>query len=179
MIKALLVDNDDVINLRQAFFGPILESKFEMKFIQGDYDRCMVGKADLESFFRKEIISEWVKVENGPQNQQILEIVDSFRGKGGKAYLASDQEKYRAMDSWEKVGEHFDGHFFSFEVGYLKVDPGYWQNILPQLGVKAEEIAFVDDNPANIEAAEKFGILGEVYNLGSDLRKLIRDLSKS
>lgn len=177
MIKVVLVDFDEVINFRQAFWGEVLQKKYGKVFPLG-YDKCMVGKADLKKILPKwhtqKMLEEWFAVENKRQDMSVLAVVDELRENGVKCYLASDQEKYKAGDVWRLVGEHFDGHFFSFEVGYLKVDPGYWQNILPQLGAKAEEIAFVDDNPANIEAAEKFGLVGRVYKEGSDLRNLLR-----
>jgi hypothetical protein len=46
----------------------------------------------------------------------------------------------------------------SAEDGLAKPDPAFFQRCLDRLGVRAEEALFVDDTPANVEAARKLGM---------------------
>lgn len=52
--------------------------------------------------------------------------------------------------------------FTSYELGLLKPDPRIFQAVRRQLGCDFAEIMFIDDKPANIEAAKNLGIHGIV-----------------
>jgi FMN phosphatase YigB (HAD superfamily) len=54
--------------------------------------------------------------------------------------------------------EFFEGLILSFEVGAAKPDPAIFNLALERAGIKPEEAVFVDDQPANVEAARKIGI---------------------
>jgi putative hydrolase of the HAD superfamily len=67
----------------------------------------------------------------------------------------------------------FDALVWSFELGYAKPDPRIYAEVLRRLGTRAEETLFVDDKPANVEAARALGMEGLVY---STMEKLRADL---
>ncbi|HYK87360.1 MAG TPA: HAD family phosphatase [Acidobacteriota bacterium] len=53
---------------------------------------------------------------------------------------------------------HFAGFILSHEVGLAKPDPAIYRLALEKAGVEAREALFVDDQPANVEAARGVGI---------------------
>lgn len=69
----------------------------------------------------------------------------------------------------------FKKQFYSYESGLLKSEPDAFNRVLELLDRKAVECLFVDDNPANVEAAEMAGLRGIWFAGAGDLR---RELAK-
>ena len=51
----------------------------------------------------------------------------------------------------------FDGGFYSWRLGTMKPEPGMYEAALSTLGLRPEEIAYVDDLPANIATGRRLG----------------------
>ena len=68
---------------------------------------------------------------------------------------------------------HFDEQFYSCEIGVAKPDPAYFATVLERLQTPADQVVFIDDSPANIEAARKIGIDARLYT-GPDVITGIR-----
>ncbi len=66
---------------------------------------------------------------------------------------------------WERferewsLGSRFHRSFPSYQVGKLKPDTAYFEHVIESLGLPARRVAFVDDNAANVEAAQRLGIV--------------------
>ncbi len=71
----------------------------------------------------------------------------------------------------------FDVVVVSDEVGMRKPEPEIYQLTLERLGVDPEEAVFIDDTKENIEAAEKLGIHGILYENPEQLREDLRQLT--
>jgi epoxide hydrolase-like predicted phosphatase len=56
------------------------------------------------------------------------------------------------------VGDVFDDLVISGEVGVMKPDPAAFELALARVGASAEEVLFIDDFHANVEAARSMGI---------------------
>lgn len=67
----------------------------------------------------------------------------------------------------------FEIPFLSYEMGFMKPDPEFYQEVLRKGNLKAEETLFIDDNFDNIQSAESVGI-GTIWlnPIGSLLEKL-------
>ncbi len=65
----------------------------------------------------------------------------------------------------------FDEVVVSGEVGFIKPQPQIYQIAIDRLGVRPDQIVFIDDNPANVAPARKLGMRGVVYNGIEELRK--------
>jgi epoxide hydrolase-like predicted phosphatase len=68
--------------------------------------------------------------------------------KDGRRWL---EDRWHALDA-------FDVIIASAEVGLMKPDPGIYRLALERLGVHASEAVFVDDMPANVDAARAVGM---------------------
>lgn len=55
---------------------------------------------------------------------------------------------------------HMHHVFASYQIGRIKPDREYFEYVLAQMGVAAEEAAFFDDSPLNVAAARGLGIHG-------------------
>lgn len=181
MIKLALFDCDGVIIFKKMLLGSGLADDWgiaqtkTLPFFQKWLPLCQTGKADfkkevkpyLEEWGWKgttaDLVNYWIAVENAKVDERVRKQVDQLRARGIKCFLASNQEKYRGGDIWHKIGAHFDGHFFSYEVGAIKKEATYWIKVLPKLLVNPDEIVFFDDEPANVEMARKHKIKAIVY----------------
>lgn len=193
MIKALLVDADGIVlKKRNKYFtdrlredGYDLQQEKEKEFFKNVYPDIRIGKKDLEEEVGKYLTSwnwdksasalleYWFSYEN-QLDQEVIDNLQELRQKGIKIYLASDHSKYRAKDLWENVGlkEYFDGHFFSCNLGTTKAKPDFYTNVLEELGLHPNEVAFFDDEEENIEVAKKAGIKAQVYKSVDDLKTI-------
>ena len=60
----------------------------------------------------------------------------------------------------------FEAFVFSNELGVRKPDPAAYQELVDALGEEPGAVLFVDDNPANVEAAESFGLNAVLFGRG-------------
>lgn len=70
----------------------------------------------------------------------------------------------------------FDGLIFSHKVGVRKPDPRIYAHCLSLAGCQPGECLFIDDLPANVDAARACGWQGLVYLPGQDLAARLASL---
>ena len=95
-----------------------------------------------------------------------IRLLRVLRQRGYRLLLLSNTNAY--MMSWamssEFVGEggalsdYLDKCYCSYEVGKIKPDPDFFQYVLKQENLIAEETLFVDDNEKNVAVARSFGM---------------------
>ena len=71
------------------------------------------------------------------------------------------------------VGVTFKDAFYSYRMKMLKPDPAFFREAFSRTGHRPEEILFVDDSPANVEAAAQQGVRAVLYEQGTSLRSLV------
>ena len=68
------------------------------------------------------------------------------------------------------VDLYFKKCFFSFRLHQLKPFPEIYRSAIDGIGLPPDEVLFIDDSDANIEAAARAGIRTLLYRPGMDLR---------
>jgi putative hydrolase of the HAD superfamily len=81
----------------------------------------------------------------------------------GDAVLAAVQREF----SWLS---RFDALVWSCQLGVVKPEPAIYRYALEKLGTRPEETLFLDDRPANVEAAIALGMRGLVFTTVDRLR---------
>lgn len=87
------------------------------------------------------------------------ETLQELKEKGCRIGLISDTwPSFTAQ--LEAIGllQLFDSVTVSYELGVLKPDPAMFRDALQKTGLPAEETLFIDDLPANLQAAQKEGM---------------------
>lgn len=112
---------------------------------------------------------------------EAVALVEEVRRLGVRCLLATNQQDHRVRLMREVHGydDIADGAYWSSEVGAMKPDPAFFEHILDDLGVPADRIGFVDDVPANVEAAHSLGIRAvhhEPTSGAEGLRRALRPL---
>ena len=70
----------------------------------------------------------------------------------------------------------FDPVIVSYVVGSVKPEPEFYDALLEQSVVPAGQILFIDDLPANVEAATRAGMIGHQFESRSLLEATLSDL---
>ncbi len=106
----------------------------------------------------------------------IDELVFSLKEKGYRIYLLSNAPASQRL-YWPEIrcSSCFDGSVVSAFEKCIKPDPKIYEILLDRYDLKAEESMFIDDVPANIEAANRLGITAHLF---TDARELDAYLKK-
>ena len=100
----------------------------------------------------------------------MLRAIAEIRESGVSCYLATNQQRHRAAYMSEVLGyrDVFDREFYSCWLGYAKPSTSYFERILEALGLEADQVLFIDDHPANVEAALAVGLRAFVFAVAPD-----------
>jgi putative hydrolase of the HAD superfamily len=103
-----------------------------------------------------ELVGHWRRVQ---VNAPVLGLVRDLRAAGTRCYLASNQHAYRAR-AMDDLGyrDAFDGCFYSCDLGVLKSEPRFFEQVLGLLGLPAEDVLLVDDAEEYVETARRCGM---------------------
>lgn len=104
--------------------------------------------------------------------------LDSLKAKGYKIYILSNFSRRsfeECPDELDYVSKA-DGAVISCYVKMIKPEPGIYRHILDTYDIDPKEAVFIDDNPDNIAAAEKFGITGILFTGLESAKKQLKEL---
>ena len=130
----------------------------------------------VESVGQRDVVDVYV-VETEPGS-----LLRGLKQKGYGIYMLSNNNPImmRICDSdFKKVGigisDFFDQAFISSSMKMMKPDAAIFNEAIRRIGLKAEELLFIDDSPVNVEAALKSGMNAILYTCGEDLEMTIEE----
>ena len=106
----------------------------------------------------------------------VLHAVEEWRNSGRKCVLATNQEHHRAHYLWNHANlvRDFDAMHYSAELGVEKPNLEFFRRVEARLGrTSADEIVFLDDVKANVDAASRAGWRAHHYRSVNDLKRAI------
>ncbi len=200
LMKAMIFDADGVIIRPETwFFVPAekvygIPKQLFLEFIYGTFQRCTTGELELLEILppllerwgvkisAAEFVQAWVEHEHH-LDTVLLEQIQQVRASGIPCYLATNQERNRAvyLKNQMKLENMFDGLFISSEIGARKPDAVFYQHVQKTLQLEPKDILFWDDSSTNVEAAIACGWHGEVFvptTTAKILEKIILPLQK-
>lgn len=72
------------------------------------------------------------------------------------------------------IEQYFEKIFLSYDLGVMKPDPAAFAKVIAGLGRPPDEIAFFDDNPANVSAGNACGMRAFPVDTAQGLRSALR-----
>lgn len=85
----------------------------------------------------------------------------------------------RASEMFAEAGFTMENDFkkcyLSYQMKMLKPSFGFYRAVMEDIALPADQMLFIDDSKANVEAAIKAGLPAIWYEPGSDLNKLLED----
>jgi putative hydrolase of the HAD superfamily len=100
------------------------------------------------------------------KNHPLLAFVAELIARQVPVLLLSNMPfdfKRRLQIDWPELAA-FSQCYFSCDLGFCKPDPAIYRWVLRDSGFSAEQSLFLDDMPANIEAAEQIGMHGVLFS---------------
>lgn len=148
-------------------------------FFKKRFKSVLLGRVDLKdaltgaihemklSCKADEVVNIWFSGDS-QIDTNLLGMIDSLTSGGRvRAFLATNQEKYRAHYLWETIGlkDHFEDMFFSGEIGAFKIHDAYYRYVHKKLRINPnrEDILFFDDGADNIAISKAIGWNAYLY----------------
>lgn len=199
MIKAVIFDMGGVlVNLdkgrciesfrRIGFpeFASLLDL-WHQKGILSDFEEGKIGEEEFVSrcfdMCANKITAQQIKDSLNSLCTGIpKEKADFVKELAGKypLYALSNNNPFCAAEferEGEEVGlifrESFKDLFYSFRMKLLKPSKEIYQEVVRRIGLPAEELLFIDDSAANVEAATSVGMKAVLYEPGTSLRDFV------
>lgn len=123
------------------------------------------------------ILKEWM--ECAIIDQEVLKIINELKKNYTVGLLSNAPPDFeQRILNRDNLWPLFEKTFISSERMLAKPDPAFFYLALDEMGFKAEETLFVDDNPRNIEAANKLGITGILFTNAEKLREDLKVIAK-
>ena len=159
-----------------ALFGGALEDDYESgrmsteEFVRRVRELCGVCCTD-EQFRTAFADMFW-------PNPEVCELIPLLSPRYRLLLLSNtnDLHSRHFRRQFAEVLAHFDAVVCSHEVGVRKPDPRVFDHCLRLARARPDECVFVDDLPANVDAARALGWHGIVYRRGEDLRRRLAEL---
>lgn len=109
-----------------------------------------------------ELIGVWQHLVVDPG---MLDAARRLEADGIECALGTNQHRERAAYMREALGYDsiFEPMVISAEIGVAKPHPRFFEIAVEQIGVPAEQVLFVDDVLANVEAARSVGLVAEHF----------------
>ena len=149
------------INTEEELWARWLRCRWVRRFEAGQCspDEFAAGvvadwELDLEPAAFLEAFSGWV---NTPYDGA-ADLVASVRDDVGLGCLSNmNAVQWQTGSDASALTESFDFRFLSFELGLVKPDRQIFEAVASRLPVPRRRVLFLDDNPANVAAAEASG----------------------
>lgn len=105
-----------------------------------------------------ELIRYWF-ANDAHLDHDLLAQLAPIRAGGVKLHLATVQEHERARYIWDELAlkRHFDGMQYAAELGFAKPEAQFFRTAAARSGFAPDEIFFIDDKQANVDAARGEG----------------------
>ena len=151
-----------------------------------EFDRSkMADEEILEGFLehapgrRNEVMRFWDNIGSCIRRYDYaFSWIRSLQERGYGVYLLSNYPRRIYSQSIEELAfvEIVDGAVFSYEVQYTKPEREIYEALLRKYGLNPTECVFIDDNRANIVAANELGMATIHFHTKSQAEEELRSL---
>ena len=165
---------DDVAELLVPFVGRHGRTGLSAEAIDRDYVEASLGRMDTAAFWRRMGVDPSLEDTYLAGHRLIdgtLEALPHLKQRYGRiACLSNDVASWSlklrqrfGLESW------IDHWFISGDLGLRKPSAEIYRLAADRLGVRPQEIVFVDDRPRNLEAARLVGFSTVLLDIRGDL----------
>lgn len=115
----------------------------------------------------------WVSVN--PDTITVIE--DLVAGATRVALLSNAGPDFSSVFRSGSFAHLFERAFVSGELKLLKPEAAIYRHVLDELGIRADQLVFVDNRADNVEGARALGASGHVFTSAADLRSYLVSLA--
>ncbi len=151
----------DLPQSEESFLQQWIQSTAVRSFERGDVDATTFAASIVNELQLPYSADEFLRrFEAWPDElyQGVPELLDNIPKRYSKALLSNTNAlHWHRKDLCGTLEHRFDNLFLSYVTGYLKPDAKAFRHAQETCACGPEEIAFFDDNPANVAAARELG----------------------
>lgn len=156
-------------------------SPFWAEFDRGEWDtdKLLREFAKLDPEIEDELYRAFGDIrEMVTKRDYAIPWIKELKSKGYGVYYLSNYSYKAYVDCIDALDfiPFMDGGILSFQDRVIKPDAEIYRLLLSRYGLKAEECVFLDDTPANVEAAKKLGFAGIVFGTREQAQEELRAL---
>jgi len=171
---------------------PDFHELFSLKKQSGLFDKLETGDIDFEDFCdmldeiagkklgRENIYAAWnalligIPAENAIIVKEVKENYPIYLlSNTNKIHLDAISEYLQRDYEIKDLSAWFDKAYYSCDIGMRKPGQEIYEYVISDIGMNPNDMLFIDDNEANIEAAKKAGLNVLLKRKSDDLRKLL------
>jgi epoxide hydrolase-like predicted phosphatase len=153
---------------RRASVGEITEDAHWAQVLKRLKRPVSEAKSFQDDFFGGDVI-----------DRSLVEFVRSLRSKVRTGLISNAWSGLRKFITHQKVIDVFETVIISAEVGTVKPSARIYEIALEQAKVGASEAVFIDDVAVNIEACEKIGMKGILFDDRQESLAQLKQLLKN
>ena len=158
-----------------------------IEFAGDDFEALTTGAIPVEEFTRRFSLKSGRAIEDDlltrffhPElDREVLATIHGLKNGARVVVGTNTIAPHYSIHLRNRDYEAFDAVYASHLMGLAKPDPAFYTYILDREGCSPEQALFVDDVPANVEAAEKLGIHSFVFAGADQLEKDLAALTGS
>lgn len=176
MIKALIFDFGGMLFPTQPYLKNTTPDEDTFRFIKqlvieifNEHEEAIKDKTYTKKAFENDV---WLKSEEVLATEEITAIIQSILNVDPHmlALVKAAHENYKVYalvneaPKWTELRvyfndfeKYFDGFFISSYMGVQKPDPRIYKMLLEKTGLNANECAYIDNDPKNVEVAKSLG----------------------
>jgi HAD superfamily hydrolase (TIGR01509 family) len=104
-------------------------------------------------------------------NTRLLDLVKQLKAKGYPVMVFTSGVIQNEHDIRAQIDPVFDSILSGKDFAKTKSDPEAYRMLLGYIEKQADEVVFIDDSPANIQAANSIGLTAILYTTVNELEK--------
>jgi HAD superfamily hydrolase (TIGR01509 family) len=155
--------------------GRELQVHYSMLSDRGDItqEELLTDLSRMSGIPPQEIEKDWLT--RARFNTKLIELIKDCKPKYKIGLLTNATSPFfRMVLTLSGIAELFDSIVVSSEIRHAKPDPEIYEAILSQLSLVPAQALFIDDNPRNVQGAQRVGMSAHVYKSVEDLRELLK-----
>lgn len=141
------------------------------------YADCLREIPDLE----KELSMVWDRrLEIVKEYEYSADWIQMLKEKGYRVYLLSNYGKTAFTEVKRKFSflQYPDGMVISYEIKHIKPEKEIYEELIRRYAVVPEEAVFIDDLPANLEAAKEMGFHTILFTEKEEVERKLWNLAE-
>ncbi len=104
-------------------------------------------------------------------NEENITLVKNLAKKYKLGVVSNAGDEYHKILEEKNVSKFFKVLIFSKNVGFSKPNPEIFNAAIFKMGLKPEEILFIDDSLENVEAGKVLGLKSVLYQSSNQLKE--------